>query len=96
VAVRAGLRQRVAQRGQLVGDVAPRGVVELGLVEIVARDVEEPRGDRAARRRIVAGAAAGEPGRDAGGENDRDRTDDEARANQPRVFGSARVRVKEV
>lgn len=94
VPVAARLCQRVSHRRQLVDRVAPRGVVELGLIDVVAREVEEPRGDRTARWAIVAPDAAA--GAEAGAENDREGDGDEARAWHSWVFGSARVAVKEV
>src|SRR5689334_17834175 len=56
--IAANLRERVAHRGQLVGDRMRHRLVELGAREVVASEVEEARGDRAARRVGVTAAAA--------------------------------------
>ena len=83
--VRAGLRERVAHRRQLIGDRALGRVIGPGAGELVLRDVDELRRHGAARGR---GVAAGAP---AGDEQHHDRDPD-----HPTVFGSAAVRVKDV
>ncbi len=50
--------ERIAHRGQLIGDRARERVVELGVSEIVPGEVEESRRDRAARWRGVARGAS--------------------------------------
>ena len=69
-AVRAGPGQRVAHRGQLILDRAPGGVIDPGPAEVVPREIEEPRSDRAARRRGVARPAAARPARQPDGNDE--------------------------
>jgi len=85
LSVRAGLREGVAHRGQLIGHRARGRVIGLGAGELVLRDLDELRRDGAARGRGIAATAS------AGDEQHEERDPD-----HPTVFGSAVVRVKDV
>jgi len=92
-AVRAGLGERIPHRGQLIGHRTSGGLVDLGVLEIVLRDLEKPRRNGAAGWRGVAGPAATGAGeyREDHGEEPNERG-----ASHPTVFDSAPVHVKAV
>jgi hypothetical protein len=84
--VRAGLRERVAHRRQLIGHRPGGGFVHLDVREVEPRDLEELRRDGAARRGGVACAAVA---------GDKEQQADRGADHLP-VVGSALVRVKAV
>lgn len=89
---RAGLREGIAHRGQLIGHRAGGGLIDLGVREIELGDLEELYRDGAARWPGIAGAAAtGDPEPPEQDDEHKDRG-----TRHPTVFGSAPVRVKEV
>src|SRR5262249_26240250 len=88
LALGARLHQRVSHRRQLIAHGPRHRLVDLGVGEVVLGDLEEPRSHAAAPRCGIAGAGP------AGGRDDEDH---ECRmAYHPRVFASARARVKPV